>query len=135
MSLFGERRGREIREAFYNFYAFCYFSFLLSILNNNPHYVYRSEEIHGLYLCSSFKKQPFGASLVAQMVKSLPTMQDTGVQSLGWEDPREGNGYPLQYSCLENSVDRGDWWDTVHGVTKSQTQLNGYNFHLFFLSG
>ena len=44
---------------------------------------------------------------------------------LGLEDPREGNGYPLQYSCLENSIDRGDWWDTVHGVTKSQTQLNG----------
>ena len=34
----------------------------------------------------------------------------------------EGNGYPLQYSCLENSMDRGAWWATVHGVTKSQTQ-------------
>ena len=33
----------------------------------------------------------------------------------------EGNGYPLQYSCLENSMDRGTWWATVHGVTKSQT--------------
>ena len=32
----------------------------------------------------------------------------------------EGNGYPLQYSCLENSMDRGAWWATVHGVTKSQ---------------
>ena len=31
---------------------------------------------------------------------------------------------PLQYSCLENPKDRGTWWDTVHGVTKSQTQLN-----------
>ena len=30
--------------------------------------------------------------------------------------PGEGNGYPLQYSCLENSVDRGAWWATVHGV-------------------
>ena len=37
---------------------------------------------------------------------------------------REGNGSPLQYSCLENSMDRGDWWETVHEVTKSQTQLN-----------
>ena len=35
----------------------------------------------------------------------------------------EGNGYPLQYSCLENSMDRGAWWATVHGVTKSPTQL------------
>ena len=34
---------------------------------------------------------------------------------------REGNGNPLQYSCLENSMDGGIWWATVHGVTKSQT--------------
>ena len=33
--------------------------------------------------------------------------------------PGEGNGYPLQYSCLENSMDRGAWWATVHGVAKS----------------
>ena len=37
--------------------------------------------------------------------------------------PGEGNGNPLQYSCLENPVDRGAWWATVHGVTKSQTRL------------
>ena len=35
--------------------------------------------------------------------------------------PGEGNGYPLQYSCLEDSMDRGAWWATVHGVTKSRT--------------
>ena len=35
--------------------------------------------------------------------------------------PGEGNGYPLQYSCLENSVDRGAWLVTAHGVTKSWT--------------
>ena len=38
--------------------------------------------------------------------------------------PGEGNGYPLQYSCLETSVDREAWWATVHGVTKSWTQLS-----------
>ena len=38
--------------------------------------------------------------------------------------PGEGNGYPLQYSRLENSTDGGAWWATVHGVTKSQTQLS-----------
>ena len=49
-------------------------------------------------------------SLVAQMVKNPPAMQETWVQSLGWEDPLEkGAGYPLQYSGLENSVDRGAW--------------------------
>ena len=40
----------------------------------------------------------------------------------GWRrSPGEGNGNPLQYSCLENPVDRGAWWLTVHGVAKSQS--------------
>ena len=43
---------------------------------------------------------------MAQKVKNLPAMQETWLQSMGWEDALE-NGYPLQYSCLENSVDRG----------------------------
>ena len=38
--------------------------------------------------------------------------------------PGEGNGYPLQYSCLENSMDRGAWQATVHGVVKSQIRLS-----------
>ena len=38
--------------------------------------------------------------------------------------PGEGNGYTLQYSCLENPMDRGTWWATVHGVAKSQIQLS-----------
>ena len=38
--------------------------------------------------------------------------------------PRVGNGNPLQYSCLENSTDRGAWWATVHGVAKSWTRLS-----------
>ena len=47
-------------------------------------------------------------------------MQETQVQSLGQEDcPGEKNGYPLQYSCLENSMDKGAWWTAVHSVTKS----------------
>jgi len=56
------------------------------------------------------------------MVKNLPVMQETQFQSLGWEDSLgEENGYPLQYSCLENPLDRGGWRVTVHGVAKSQT--------------
>jgi len=48
------------------------------------------------------------AFLVAQTVKNPPAMQKTQVRSLGWEDPPgEGHGIPLQYSCLENSMDRG----------------------------
>ena len=38
--------------------------------------------------------------------------------------PREGNGNPLQYSCLENPMDRGAWWAVVHRVTKSWTRLS-----------
>ena len=38
--------------------------------------------------------------------------------------PREGHGNPLQCSCLENTMDRGAWWATVHGVTKSLIQLS-----------
>ena len=42
------------------------------------------------------------------MVKNLPAMQETQVLSMGWEDsPREGNGYPLQYSGLKNPMDKG----------------------------
>ena len=58
----------------------------------------------------------FRASLVAQMAKNLP------VPGSG-RSPGEGNGYPFQYSCLENPMDRGTWWDTVHEVTKSWTRL------------
>ena len=50
------------------------------------------------------------SSLVAQTVKSLPAIQETWVRSLGREDsPGEGNGNPLQYSCLENPMGRGAW--------------------------
>ena len=43
--------------------------------------------------------------------------------------PGEGNGNPLQYSCLENPMDGGAWWATlVHGVTKSWTQLSNFTF-------
>ena len=45
------------------------------------------------------------------------------IPSLG-RIPGEGNGYPLQYSCLENPMDRGPWQATVHGVAKSWTQLS-----------
>ena len=56
---------------------------------------------------------------VAPTVKNLPAMQEIRVQSLGWEDPLEEEmATPLQYSCLENSMDRGAWQAIVHGVTR-----------------
>ena len=48
---------------------------------------------------------------------------DAGLIPRSGRYPGEGTGYPLQYSCLENSLDRGAWWATVHGVAKIQTQL------------
>ena len=60
----------------------------------------------------------FLPSLVAQIVKNLPA----NAGDLG-SIPGAGHGNPLQYSCLENPMDRGTWWATVHGVTKSQTPL------------
>ena len=47
--------------------------------------------------------------------------------------PGEGNSNPFQYSCLENSMDGGAWWATVHGVAKSQTQLSDFSFFLSFI--
>ena len=56
------------------------------------------------------------------MVKNLPAMQETQVQSLGQENPPgEGKGNPLQHSCLVNLMVRGTGWATVCGVTKDQT--------------
>ena len=44
----------------------------------------------------------------------------------------DGNGNPLQYSCLENPTDRGAWWAAVHGVVKSQTGLSNFTFTFHF---
>ena len=63
---------------------------------------------------------------MAQMVKKTFTCNvgDPGsIPGLG-RSPGEGNGNPLQYSCLENSMDKGAWQVTVHRLEKSQTQLS-----------
>ena len=49
---------------------------------------------------------------------------DLGSISGSGRSPREVNGNPLQYSCLENPMDRGAWWAKVHGVAKSRTRLS-----------
>ena len=62
------------------------------------------------------------ASLVAQLVKNLPAMRETpgSISGLG-RSPGEGDGYPLQYSCLENSMDC-----IIHGVAKSRTRPSDF---------
>ena len=73
-------------------------------------------------------------------------MQETWVQTLIWKDPTcpgankpmchnycgEGNGTPLQYSCLEHPMDGGAWWAAVHGVVKSWTRLSDFTFTFYF---
>ena len=70
------------------------------------------------------KLQVRGESLVVQMVINLPAMQETQVRSLGQEDPLEKE-MATHSSILawRISMDRGAWWASVHGVAKSQTQM------------
>ena len=66
-----------------------------------------------------------------RLSSSSSNARDLGsIPGLG-RSPGEGNSNPLQYSCLENSMDGGAWWAKVHGVTKSQTRLSDSHFHSF----
>ena len=68
------------------------------------------------------------AFLVAQLIQNPPAntgdARDSGSVLGSGRSPGEGNDYPLQYSCLENSMDRGAWQATGHRVPKSQIQLS-----------
>ena len=55
---------------------------------------------------------------------SACSVGDLGLIPGSGRSPGRGHGYPLQYSCLENPMDRGAWWATAHGVAKSRTQLS-----------
>jgi len=59
------------------------------------------------------------ASLVVQMVKNLCNAGDPGSIPGSGRYPEEGNGNLLQYSCLENPMDRGAWCPPIHGITES----------------
>ena len=62
-----------------------------------------------------------GGKVVKNPPASVEDARDVGSIS-GWgRSPREGNGGPSQYTCLENPMDRGAWWATVHVVARSQT--------------
>ena len=69
---------------------------------------------------------------MTQMVKHpLANARDTGLIP-GSGRVHEGNGNPLQYSCLENFMDRGAWWATVHGVAKSKTRLSNLHYYYYY---
>ena len=66
---------------------------------------------------------------------STCTVEDPGSIPESGRSPGEGNGNPLQYSCLENSMHGGAWWATVHRVAKSGPRLSDFSFLLsFFMS-
>ena len=73
------------------------------------------------YLIDLDVSQKLYASLVIQLVESACNAGDLGSIPGSGRSPREGNGNPLQYSCLENPMDREAWWAIVHGVTNSWT--------------
>ena len=86
--------------------------FLSSIIEN--YVIYACLSVAGLPWCLRWLKKK----------KSASNAGDSGlIPGLG-RSPGEGDGYPLQYSCLENPVDRGAWWSTVHGVVKGRTQVS-----------
>ena len=89
------------------------------LMEFNYIYVYMCIHTHTHMHTYTYMGFPGGSA-----VKDLPVNAGDMVQSLGWEDqsPGEGNGNPFQYSCLGNPLDR-DWWATIHGITKSQTEL------------
>ena len=57
---------------------------------------------------------------------------DLGSIPRSGRSPGKGNSNPLQYSCLENPMDGGAWWATVHGVAKSRTRLSDFTFTFTF---
>ena len=70
-----------------------------------------------------------GGTVVKNLSVSEWNARDTGSIPMSWRSPGAGNGNPLQYSCLESSMDRGAWQATVHRVTKSQTRLDRVSTH------
>ena len=88
--------------------------------------------------CRPLKNRDHGLCQVVLVVKKLPTsaldIRDTGSIPESGRSPGEEHGNPLQYSCLENPMDRGAWWAAVHRVTKSWTRLMQLSTHAWFIS-
>ena len=89
-------------------------------LGNFPKYSF-----HPKYICCESRNDlSHGLPRGSDGKKSTCDAGDLGLIPGSERSPGEGNGYPIQYSHLENSMERGAWWATVHGVTKSRTRLS-----------
>ena len=99
-----------------------------SLCSGSPNHQTSREALDDILLntCGTIVLICVKISLMTQMVKHLPATRGTWVWS--GRSPGKGNGNPLQYSCLKNSMNGGAWWATVHGVAKSQTQLSDFTF-------
>ena len=82
-------------------------------------------KIPGRLISAEYKEEGFpgGAGGKEPLPANAGDMRDTGSISVGGRSPGGEHGNPLQYSCLENPMDRGAWQATVYSVAKSQTQL------------
>jgi len=67
-----------------------------------------------------------GGAVVKNQPANAGDARDMGSIPESGKSPAVGNGNPLQYSCLENSMDRGAWWATVHGLEQSWTRLSAH---------
>ena len=102
---------------------------------------------HQAHLSMKFSRQEYWSGLPYPLPRDIPNpgIKPTSLRSSALADrfftttttTREGNGTPLQYSCLENPMDRGAWWAAVHGVMKSRTRLSDslslFTFHFHAL--
>ena len=67
--------------------------------------------------------------VVKNLLANAEDVRDVSLIPESGRYPAEGHGNPIQYSCLENPMDRGAWWATVHRVTKNQTELKQLSIH------
>ena len=98
--------------------------FKVGLDEGRDRYGFQEASPQSLYLSlvtSDLHKRLRGTKLVKNLPANAGDARDSGLVPGPEESPGGGNGNPLQYSCLRNPMDRGAWWATAHGVTKSQT--------------
>ena len=78
------------------------------------------------------ESKPTSYSRAQKKTEGCPLFYKARINTVSKHNSGEGNGTPLQYSCLENPMDGGAWWAAVHGVAKSRTRLSDITFTFHF---